>query len=421
MNIQLPSGNLNMVWDPVEGQPSQYIPGPQGPQGLTGPEGPQGPAGNSRAIYIEDFILDNDPTADRTAIFQTVLNMAGNSTVNFVGNHRILGNLYVPESTGLVGPMRGTGQISHLGTGSGDYEGKPGVLRLSASASIILGPSAYLGNAVLVRDGLNLPFTNLAEAVAGVASFAGIAVNATGYDARAHNLLVLGFHVAVYSTGSARLRFTDIQGDCTHGILISNCLDIPYVERCHFWPFTTANYTWTASDTTQRILTRTGIGFHLHSTVDWAKLTNCFTYGYMRGFRLADVNATLLTGCAADSPVVNGTPAVPGAIGVLIEGSSLDSKVTDFTAAGQAQGLFIGTNSGCFTELTGCNNVACTIGTNVRDGDVQIIGGMDRVVSIGLQVQSSASKVSVMRKMRQTTQLVNAVNPANVQIIGSLT
>ena len=199
------------------------------------------------------------------------------------------------------------------------------------------------------------------------------------------------------------------------------CQDVPYMTRCHFWPFTTATYPWTASDTTQRVLTRPGIGIELKDTVDWGKVTNCFTYGYFRGFRLANVHANLLTGCGSDGPVSSGAPVVSGAIGVLVEGASMDNKITDHTAAGASQGLFLGTNAGCFTEVIGCNNVACSIGINVRDGDVQIIGGMDRVASIGLQVQSATSKVTVMRKMRQVGQTLNLANPPNVSVIGSLT
>jgi hypothetical protein len=376
------------------------------------------------SVYVEQAIHDSDPEADRTAAFNAVLSSVGGTgcgVVRFVGNHRILGDLYVPENVALVGPVRAAGQLVHLGMGAADYERKPGVLRLASTATIRVAASGYFGNAVVVRDGLNLPFENASEAMAGIAAFSGTAATMAGNDARVENALFLGFNYAIDSKNYSRLRFTDVQGDCINGIRVASCTDVPYMTRCHFWPFTTANYTWTASDTTQQILTRPGIGFELKNTVDWAKLTNCFTYGYFRGFRLADVHANLLTGCASDGPVLNGSPVVPGSIGVLLEGASLDNKLTDFTAAGKAQGLFLGTNSGCFTEVIGCNNVACDIGINVRDGDVQIIGGMDRVASIGLQVQSITSKVTVMRKMRQVAQLANLANPANVQIIGTLT
>jgi len=376
------------------------------------------------SVYVEQAIHDSDPEADRTAEFNAVLASVGGTgcgVVRFVGNHRILGDLIIPQGVALIGPVRSAGQLVHLGAGAADYERKPGVLRLASTATIRVAASGYFGNVVVVRDGLNLPFANASEAMAGIASFTGTAATMAGNDARVENALFLGFNYAIDSNGYSRLRFTDVQGDCLNGIRVASCTDVPYMTRCHFWPFTTANYTWTASDTTQQILTRPGIGFELKNTVDWAKLTNCFTYGYFRGFRLADVHANLLTGCASDGPVSNGSPVVPGAIGVLLEGASLDNKLTDFTAAGQAQGLFLGTNSGCFTELIGCNNVACDIGINVRDGDVSIIGGMDRVARIGLQVQSPTSKIDVMRKMRQVQTPLNATNPANVRIIGALT
>jgi hypothetical protein len=401
VSFRLSGGVLTMNWVP------EFIPAPS----------------SGFEIYAEQF-TDPDSEADQTSAFNQILKATGESgggIVRYVGSHRIDGDLYIPERVALVGPVKSAGQISHLGAASADYDRKPGTLRLSSTATIRVGPSAYFGDAVVVRKGLNLPFASAAEAIAGISEFSGTAVTMAGNDGRVENILALGFKYAADSHNYSRLRFTDVQGDCINGIRVSQCTDKPYLTRCHFWPFTTANYTWTASDTTQGILTRPGIGFELKNTVDWAKLTDCFTYGYFRGYRLADVHANVLTACASDGPVINGSPVAQGSIGVLVEGNALDNKITDHTSAGASQGLFLGGNSGTFTEVIGCNNVACTIGINVRDGDAQIIGGMDRVAAIGLQVQSITSKVTVMRKMRQVAQLTNLANPANVQIIGTLT
>lgn len=374
--------------------------------------------------YIDDSFSAGSADTDRTAEFQAALSAAGaagGGIVRYRGNHRLLGDITIPENVALVGPVAAAGQIGHLGTGAADYERKPGGLRLASSATIRVGPSAHLRDVVVVRDGLDAPFTSVPQALDGIAAFAGTAVTLVGNDARVSNALFLGFQYAIVSHNCARARLTDVQGDCTNGIHISACTDIPYITRCHFWPFLTANYTWTASDTSQGVLVRSGTAVQLANTVDWGRVSHCFSYGYFRGIRIADAHASLVTACAADGPVVNGVPVQPGAIGMLIEGNCLETKVTDFTAAGKAQGIFAGTAQGCFTELMGCNNVACSIGINVRDGDVQIIGGLDRVAQIGLQVQSATSKVAVLRKMRQVATLTNLANPANVHILGTLT
>ena len=405
----MPGGTLSMGWAPAP---------------TAAPVAPPSAGGSSREVYVDDFIDDSDPEADRAGEFQAVLTAAGNTgggVVQYVGNHRILSDIVVPQGVALVGPVRAAGQLVHLGAGAADYERKPGVLRLAPTATIRVATSGYFGDAVVVRDGLNLPFAGAAEAMAGIAAFTGVGATMEGNDARVSNALFLGFNYAIDSNGHSRLRFTDVQGDCTNGIRVADCRDVPYMERCHFWPFTTANFPWTANDTTQRILTRAGIGFEMKNTVDWAKLTNCFTYGYFRGYRLGDVHANTLTACAADGPVLSGVPVVPGAIGCLIEGAALDNQLIGFTAHAASQGLFLGANPGCFTEVIGCSNVACDIAINVRDGDVSIVGGLDRVARIGLQVQSSTSKVDVMRKMRQVQVPLNTANPANVRIIGSLT
>lgn len=401
MSMAIPGGTLSVQWEPSEFQ------------------APASEPLQSNAVFVEHEIADKNPESDRTAVFNSVLSSVGASgggVVHYFGNHRILGDIVIPQNVALVGPVRSAGQLVHVGAGAADYESKPGVLRLASTATIRVGTSGYFGRAVVVRDGLNLPFAGLSEAVAGVAAFSGTAVTIAGNEARVEGALFLGFNRAIDSNGYQRLRFIDVQGDCTNGIRLAACTDVPYIHRCHFWPFTTANYTWTASDTTQRILTRSGIGFELKDTVDWGKLTNCFTYGYFRGFRLSNVNASLLTGCASDGPVSNGVPVVTGAIGALIEGGSLDTSIVGFTAAAASQGIFVGTSPGCFTELIGCNNVACTIGVNVRDGDVSIIGGLDRVAQIGVQVQSSVSRVSGNRSMRQVATPINAINPANVRL-----
>lgn len=402
MYLQLPGGKLLFESDPVT----------------------QTSTTEAGSVYFDDAFTGSEDT-DRTAEFQAALSAAGaagGGSVRYRGNHRLLGDITIPENVALVGPVAVAGQIGHLGEGAADYERKPGGLRLASTATIRVSASARLRDVVVVRDGLDAPFTSVAQAQAGIAAFAGTAVTIVGNDARVTNALFLGFQYAIKSHNCARGRFTDVQGDCTNGIRISACYDIPYLTRCHFWPFLTANYTWTAADTTQGILTRSGIGIELLNTVDWGRVSHCFTYGYFRGFRVADAHANLLTACAADGPVVNGNPVQAGAIGLLIEGSCLETKVTDFTAAGKAQGIFAGTAAGCFTELAGCNNVACDIGINVRDGDVQILGGQDRVVKYGLQVQSATSKVTVLRKMRQVAMAnTNLANPANVQIIGTLT
>jgi len=397
--IQMPGGRLSLNWEPQDFS----IPA-------------------SNEVYADSFT--DGSSGDQTAAFQAALDLVasrGAGIVRYVGSYDIDGDVIIPEGVALIGPISAAGQLRHLGLGAADYERKPGVLRVASTATIRVGASGHFCNFVSVRKGLDLPFSGVSAALAGIAAFSGTAVTMAGNDARVSNALFLGFNHAIDSHNYARLRFTDVQGDCLNGIRISGCTDVPYMTRCHFWPFTTANYTWTASDLTQAILVRPGIGIELKNTVDWAKLTNCFTFGYFRGFRLADVQANLLTGCASDSPVKDGLPVVPGSIGVLVEGNALDNKLTDFTAAGQAQGLFFGANEGTFTEAIGCNNVACDIGINVRGGDVQIIGGMDRVARVGLQVQSVLSKVTVMRKMRQVQTTMNVAAPGNINIVGTLT
>jgi len=346
-------------------------------------------------ISVEDFGAPT--TGDASAAFLAACTYAatlGGAIVSFKKNYSILTSFTTPDDIHLQGELIAPGQIQDGGTG-GNYDALGSVLKIASTATITLGSSSSISNFIAIRSDLDLPFANLAAAQAGVPLFAGTAITIGGDDAKVENALFLGFAKAISSTNRGRMRFYNVQGDCTNGIDVSNALDTVYLDQCHFWPFTTANYSWTSSDATQLILTRSGIAYHFHDTVDWPKITNVFSYGYFRGFRFHNCNAISALGSSADGPVNAGVPVHSGSIGVLIEGTSVDNKLADMYVAGKSQGYYNNATIGN-TEYSSCDAVACTIGIDVQNAnDVTVIGGLLRNCSYGIQVANATALVKI--------------------------
>lgn len=346
-------------------------------------------------------------SADDGPAFQAALDAAsaaGANVVYFTRNHRILSNVTVPRYCSLVGPLGLPGQQQDGGSG-GDYDVGNGILKISSAHTITLRHGSRIEGAILIRDGLDLPFSSVATAQAGLAAFAGTALTINGDDTICRNLLILGFNLGILSINRGRMRFENVQGDCNNGIEIATCLDVTYLTNCHFWPFTTANYSWTASDTTQGILMRPGIAFHMRDTVDWPKLKNCFSYGYMRGFRIHNSSSFYMDGCAADGPVNAGAPLQAGSIGILVEGVVVDAVINGAYMAGKDQAYHLNTTGVSYLMLTDTQAVACTIawyfpGTGAAD----VSGGLARSCTHGLYLASASYRVDADGvRMRQIT------------------
>lgn len=362
-------------------------------------------------VSVNDFGAVGDGVTDDRNAFQAALTYVGSiggGVVAFDGNHFISTSITIPDLVTLQGPIHSSGQIPHTGTGSGNYESKSGVLKIPAGQTINIGYSACLSGAFVIRSGLDLPFTSVASAQAGLSAFSGTAITIVGDNAEVNSCMILGFEYAITSANYQRHKIADVMGDCNNGIHITYSKDVSYIQGCHFWPFTTANYTWTASDTTQMILTRPGVAFNLQGTVDWGKLDNCFSYGYFRGYRLADVASCTLTNCSADGPAIGSSPAYAGCIGFLVEGNSFDNKIIAATAQGMQSGYQLSQTAGC-NELLACNAAGCNDGITVSSGDCSLIGGLIRSCNNGVVIGSAASKV---QSVAQSFILVNGpINP----------
>lgn len=358
------------------------------------------------ATNVADFGCDTEGLVDASACLQNALNsLPSGGRLHVRGKLSInAADVIVPAGTGIYGDCITPGSIN--GNAGTDYAlERCGAISLGSSHRIILQGSSSLQSLLIYRAGITFPAVN------GMRSrFAGTAVTLAGDDAAVSQTTILGFNKAIYGSGVQRARLTDLDLDNTNGIEITNSADTDYITRVHQWPFASIVHGGSYTDNI-----RGGIAIYLHDLADWAKITDCFSYGYSKGIVIANANSVTITGSGADN--VFSTHAVnPRSVGLEISGTSNDTRVIGFQAAAQdLAGVYVNLSDGKFVSFT---DVAVwggsTHGVLVDGGDVAIDGGVvGGLVSVeyGVSVSSAASRVSV-RGVRFGTITKAAINPA---------
>ena len=336
---------------------------------------------NAKDFVGFDATGSTSSVAAITAAF-TLLGAAGGLV--FIPNEakaRISNTISIPANCALVGPHENVGSPGD--NTSAPYGDMGGALIIDSAATITVDSNAALKGCLIYRSGMTFPTVD-------ASAFAGTAVTINGDDATVSNNLIMGFNKAIYSTGNQRQRIENVWFDCVNGIEITNCLDIPYVNKCHGWPFATINAS--AAGTPGASIIRTGIAYYLHDTVDWAKLTDCFSYGYFRGFQLTGVNSCTLLSCSADNTSLAGVPTHPGSIGFSIGGQ--ENRLIGCQAAAQdSAAVSVASNVGTHTTIVGLNAWACgTHGVLLTQGDLTLVSSNFRSMSNGVSFASASSK-----------------------------
>ena len=333
------------------------------------------------SVSVKDFGAVGDGVTDDTAAFVAAMASLGSKggCVTYHDKHRINTSITVPPSVCIVGPYG----LAGIATNNlvAPY-GNMAALVLSSSATINLSGGAGISGSLIYRAGMTFPALDSS-------SFAGTAVTVSGDDTFVLDSMVLGFNKAFYSSGFQRQTLRGLRFDCNNGIEIAVCYDIAYVTECHGWPFATIATYQAGGGVTKSIIQRSGTAFKFFNGGDWNKATNCFGYGYYRGFWVSGCNSMTLLGCGADS-----TGSYAGQLGFVVDGNSEDTRLTLCQTAAQETGYYISTAVGVQTRMLNCDSWACSgQGVIIAAGDVSITGGVHRNTLNGVTVSNAVSSV----------------------------
>lgn len=189
--------------------------------------------------------------------------------------------------------------------------------------------------------------------------------------------MIVGFEQAIIADGTGpifRPRMEDLSLDCHNGISLSAVPDIAYLSRIHAWNFGSTGRGG------NNVVSRPGVGFRLTERADWAKLTDCFCYGYEIGFELKDVADCTLTGCGADHKP--GRPDEASSVGFKLHGRARNNRLIGCQAAAQGCGIHLMTNADepmITNHMQGCSVWDNLVGVEIDAGHVSVSDLASRV------------------------------------------
>lgn len=362
--------------------------------------------GYARSVNAEGF-SGYDPlgiTDSSAAILLAAQSLgAVGGIVYITGKARIASNLVVPAGVELRGPYA---QVASFGSNqdASTYNQMSAIL-VDSGVSIKLSSGAGINGCFIYRYGMTFPAPN-------TASFAGTAIIGSGTsfldgdDINIKNCLIAGFSQAIYTNACQRVKCTDIYYDCLSGIHIENSVDVPYVTRCHGWPFSTIKTYALAGgvnggNAAEILLQRSGTALKFSNVGDWNKVTDCFSYGYFRGVHVLNCNSITLSNVSTDNtpkdPSGYTLPLLgyPGAVGIWVDGTSFDTRLIGCQAAAQGSaGYRFSTSANGPSRMIGCDAWSpierCVL---VESGDVNILGGTLRNAPDAIVSSSATSRI----------------------------
>ena len=370
-------------------------------------------------VNVLDFSADPTGAVSSSTAFQNAINSLGTlgGTVLVPPGKFLLSTSITVGDTSdpySVGAVTLKGCYSHIGEWQGNFSGDPtaatvSALRLGDSATIRLMGSCGLEGLLIVRN--NFVFTKSTPSF-GTGSLAVSAISS--YDPFVKDCAIYGFAQAISASNSSRVRITDVNIDCTNGVLINNSADVSYITRVHCWPFVNhiagegANPTPNPANTAYQ---RTGSAFKLTGLNDWTKITDCFAYAYYRDYDIVAGDEITLTGCGADQ-----TPNVhAGAIGFLIGSGATNVSMVNCQAAGHQTGFYVTGTTTNTTRMVNCSAWQNTDnGVANLAGILTMFGGNMKNNASGINIAGGTVYASGVRMIGNTTNGAPTAMPTTI-------
>jgi len=363
----------------------------------------------ANTAFVDSFGALGNGVRDDTTAVQAAINSLGPAGGRVIlssnKKYRISSNLTLSPSCHLEGQQNMIGSNGY--NYYTNYDAIGSSIRLDANATINLRAGSSISKMLILQSNLNYmsptSFRGTALTINGTPG--GTAANViAGDDVTINDVMILGFNQAIFANNVQRLRVTQCNIDSNNGIIVNAAYDVPYINRVHCWPFATIAKVaqGVAPNPGGNALTRIGTAFKFQNGVDWGKITDCFSYGYYRGFWLDSVNSCELTGCGADNVPEAGKfpPAnafiTSGSIGFLVTGGSTDSLLTGCQSASNEKGFYINTSDNLPTQLVNCSGWANRDqSVLIEGGDVTIIGGIFRQSGFGVKNDDFVSNIII--------------------------
>ncbi len=277
---------------------------------------------------------------------------------------------------------------------------------LSANSTLEMWGGCALRGLIIHREGLSGTVSNSDD-------FAGTAITMYRGDTTVENCAILGFNQGMYADPSdgiskQRVRLYQLNIDCNNGIKLLISKDISKLNDIHCYPYLTNHGDYADY--------RSGTAFWIGQDVAWVWLTDCYAYAYDAGYvldgRQAPVNSATLYNCAAEAPVINGSPI--SRYGFRNLGTNEAAKLYHCSAKGFQVGVESQVSSGRTMLLYDTTIGNCQTGVVAGSGNLLIDRCTFRGLtagSVGILLSHPSSRVVVNESLFE--QMGSGINNAD--------
>lgn len=351
------------------------------------------------SVNVDDYIDPDNP--DDGPAFEAAAAVFGGEggTVYAPGFYTVTSDVSVPHNILIQGPY---GQAGTPGTNASHDYTTIAHISLDPAATFRLAPGSSISGIIILNSDMTFP-------QATSSNFGGIAVTIEGDDASVYNSMILGFEKCIYSNGYQRPRLINNNIDGINGIEIAACFDIPHLENIQAWPFVTVGGGG-GNDGAYR----SGKAFYFHSTVDWARVSNCFAYGYKQGFYIDSCSDGHYVACSVDAAAFTDAALT----GFTFRGDGIRNRIIGGTNSTQLIGVDIDVVNGVdnalmvmgmsfFPTVAVAGGTGIKIGASSQQAVVQAIGN-SFYRGIGIDTSSPSAGIATANRFDTCVPPINA-------------